>query len=313
MNKYIELMNKIKEYDSIIVFGHTSPDGDCYGSQMGLKKFINHQFPNKKVYIVGSGFAKAIPFFGPMDNVDDKIISTSLAVLVDCSDLERVEDPRITKCQEIVKIDHHLGSDEQTYASVNIYDFYSSSACQMVAELVLENGYNLTLDVAEPLFMGIVTDSGRFQYLSSCKGMFNVLEIMMETGVDFQKIFDFLYEGDEKNTRIKGYISYNFKTDGGIAYIILDKNTLKELGTDYNSVSMHVNCLSSMKGYPIWVTFAESDEGLIRVELRSKIYNVQQVATLFGGGGHQKASGCRLHSIGECYQLISELKKIIKG
>lgn len=312
MNKYIKLMDKIRQYESIVVFGHTSPDGDCYGSQIGLKKFITNEFPNKNVYIVGSGFNKAIPFFGEMDVVDDCIVSKSLAILVDCSDLERVEDGRITNCREIVKIDHHLGSDEQTYASVNIYNFEASSTAQMVADLILENGYSLTKEVAEPLFMGIVTDSGRFQYLSSCKGMFNVLEVMMSIGVDFQKIFDFLYEGDEKNTRIKGYISYNFKTDGGVAYIILDKDTIRQLGTDYNAVSMHINCLSSMKGYPIWVTFAESEEGLIRVELRSKIYNVQQVAILFGGGGHQKASGCRVHSIKECYQVIEELKKLNK-
>ena len=68
-----------------------------------------------------------------------------------------------------------------------------------------------------------------------------------------------------------------------------------------------------MKEYPIWVLFSESETGLIRVELRSKKHNVQQVAVLFGGGGHLQASGCRINSIDECYKLIDELDKVLEN
>ena len=81
---------------------------------------------------------------------------------------------------------------------------------------------------------------------------------------------------------------------------------------DANYASTMVNCLSLMKEYPIWVMFSENEDGLVRVELRAKKYNVQQVATLFGGGGHLNASGCRLKSINEYQNVLDELLKIVE-
>ena len=83
-----ELLNKIKEYQTICIFGHTSPDGDCYGTQTGLKCFIKEIYPNKDVFILGSGFTRAIPYFDKMDIVEDNVFKNALAILVDCSDLE---------------------------------------------------------------------------------------------------------------------------------------------------------------------------------------------------------------------------------
>lgn len=306
-----EMLNKIKEYDNICIFGHTFPDGDCYGAQSGLKQFLIENF-TCNVYILGSGFSKAIPYFGKMDEVSDEVVKSSLAILVDCSDLERVEDKRITLAKEIVKFDHHLGSDLSTFASINISNTQASSASQMIGEFIIDNGYILSKEVAERIFLGMVTDTGRFQYLTSSKGTFALLEKIMEAKIDFQKIYDFLYESDERSTRAKGYISYSFKTYKRIAYIVLDKKTLKELNMDANYASTMVNCLSLMKEYPIWVMFSENEDGLVRVELRAKKYNVQQVATLFGGGGHLNASGCRLKSINEYQNVLDELLKIVE-
>ena len=307
-----ELLNKIKEYQTICIFGHTSPDGDCYGAQTGLKCFIKEIYPNKDVFILGSGFTRAIPYFDKMDIVEDNVFKNALAILVDCSDLERVEDNRITLCKEICKIDHHLGSEEKKFAIINISNVKACSASQMIGELIINNGYILSKNVAERIFLGILTDSNRFQFLASSKNLFLLMDKIMLTNIDYQKIYDFLYEGNETLTRAKGYISYNFKSYKNIAYIILDKKTLKKLNINYNYASSLVNCLSLMKEYPVWVSFAESEEGLVRVELRSKKFNVQQVATLFNGGGHLNASGCRLANINECMDVIYKINELME-
>lgn len=312
MNKNKELMNRIKKYKNICIYGHISPDGDCYGAQSAMKVFLKRTFKDKNIYILGSGFNRAIPLFGEMDKVSDEIIKSSLAIVLDVSDLFRIEDPRVTMSKEIVKIDHHMNSDKQDYPSVNISNTKACSACQMVGEFILENGYVLDKEIAERIFLGMVTDTGRFQYLSSCKGAFSLMEKIMDADIDFQKVYDCLYEGDELSTRAKGYISYNFKSYKGVAYIILTKDELRSLNIDYNYSSTMINCLSMMKGYPIWCMFSESEDGLIRVEIRSKNYNVQQVAVIFGGGGHLNASGCRLHNLEDCQKVIDELANLIK-
>ena len=313
MNLYQELFNEVKKYQSIVIFGHSSPDGDCYGSQIALKCFLKEAFPEKDIYMVGTGFLKAIPYFDKMDVISDEIIKDSLAIAVDCSDLERMEDQRITLAKKICKIDHHLGSEVNKFASINISNTNACSAAEMIGQFILENNYSISLECAERIFLGMVTDTGRFLFLNSSKDTFKVLDKIMEANIDFQKIYDFLYEGEEVSTRAKGYISYNFVAKENIAYLILDKETIHSLNIDFNYAASMVNVLSGMKGYPIWALFCESDEGLVRVELRSKTYNVQEVAIKFGGGGHLKASGCRLQSISECQKVIDVLLQISKG
>ena len=307
-----DLLNKIKQYQTICIFGHISPDGDCYGAQTSLKSFIKEIYPHKDVFILGSGFTRAIPYFDKMDVVEDNVFKEALAILVDCSDLERVEDKRINLCKEICKIDHHLGSEEKKFSTINISNIKACSASQMVGEFIINNGYTLSKNVAERIFLGIITDSNRFQYLSSCKNLFLLMDKIMLANIDYQKIYDFLYESDERSTRAKGYISYYFKTYKKIAYIILDKKTLKKLNINYNYASSLVNCLSLMKEYPVWVSFAENEDGLIRVEMRSKSFDVQQVAILYNGGGHLNASGCRLSNINECMNLIYKIDELME-
>lgn len=313
MNTNKDLMKKIKTYDSIMIFGHSSPDGDCYGAQSGLKVFLNEVFPEKKAAVLGSGFTKAIPVFGGPDKVSDEEISSSLAILVDCSDIERVEDQRIVEAKEIVKIDHHLGSEKEGVATVNVSDTSASSASQMIGQFILDNGYSISKEVGERIFMGIVTDTGRFQYLTGCRGLFEVTAEILKAGIDFQKIYDFLYEGDEISTRAKGYISCNFSTDGPVAYIVMDRKVLKEMQVEADYASTMVNCMSSMKEFPIWVSFAERENGEIRSELRSRCYDVQKIALMFGGGGHARASGCILHDLKQCRAVVEALKGLVKG
>ena len=314
MNLYKLALKKIKNYSTIIIFGHTSPDGDCYGAQSALKAFLKEIYPNKEVFIVGSGFARAIPYFGEMDVIDDSKFEQALGIVVDVSDIERIEDQRVKLCHEVIKIDHHMKSDvENPFFSLNISNTRVCSAAQMIAHFVLENNYKISKEVGERIFLGMVTDSGRFSFLNSAQGMFLVLDKIIQAKIDFQKIYDFLYEGDETATRVKGYISYMFKSSpNNVAYIILDKEILKSLNVDFNYAAGLVNCLSGMKEYPIWVLFAESETGLIRVELRSKKFNVQQVAVKFGGGGHLQASGCRINNLDDCMKVVEELDNLLK-
>ena len=104
---YKKIWVKIKENDVITIFGHVIPDGDCYGSELGLKNAILENYPNKKVYALGSGLPKFFPLVGDMDKVEDEVIKSSLAIIVDTANLSRIEDQRYSLAKDIIKIDHH--------------------------------------------------------------------------------------------------------------------------------------------------------------------------------------------------------------
>ena len=159
---YRTIWDKISQYDTITIFGHVIPDGDCYGSQLGLKNAIKENFPNKKVYALGSGIPKFFSLIGEMDKVDDEIIKSSLAIVVDTANLNRIEDQRYSLAREVIKIDHHLLQDHFGEPEVILND--KISCTQIIGDMLISLNIPFGKETALPLFLGLVTDSGRFLY-----------------------------------------------------------------------------------------------------------------------------------------------------
>ena len=121
-----------------------------------------------------------------------------------------------------------------------------------------------------------------------------------------------LYEVDEKILRFRGYIYSNYKkTKNGVIYLTIPKEVIKMYELDYNTCASLVNSVSGIKESPIWVFFSESENGLVRVEFRSKGVPVQPTAVKFGGGGHLQAAGCRLDTLEDYKYVVEELDKVL--
>ena len=309
---YKTVWNKIKEFDSIVIYGHVNPDGDCYGSQLGLKRAILDNFENKKVYAVGSGYPRLSSLIGTMDEVDDETIKNSLSIVVDTSNQDRVEDQRYKLGLDVIKIDHHL--PQEHFGNPELLETSRCSCTELICVMLLANEAKITKKAALPLFLGLVTDSGRFLYQPISKQTYEIAGVLSDTGIDCNVLYDALYEVDEKILRLKGYIYVNYKkTKENIAYLVCPKEDLRKLGCDFNLAASQVNAIANIKGCPAWVFFSESESGLVRVEFRSKDINVQTIAAKFGGGGHVHASGCRLDALEDYKYVLDSLDKLARG
>lgn len=309
---YKTVWNKIKEFDSIVIYGHVNPDGDCYGSQLGLKRAILDNFENKKVYAVGSGYPRLSSLIGTMDEVDDEAIKNSLSIIVDTSNQDRVEDQRYKLGLDVIKIDHHL--PQEHFGNPELLETSRCSCTELICVMLLANEAKITKEAALPLFLGLVTDSGRFLYQPISKQTYEIAGVLSDTGIDCNVLYDALYEVDEKILRLKGYIYVNYKkTKENIAYLVCPKEDLRKLGCDFNLAASQVNAIANIKGCPAWVFFSESESGLVRVEFRSKDINVQTIAAKFGGGGHVHASGCRLDALEDYKYVLDSLDKLARG
>ena len=305
-----KILEKIKEYDVITIFGHIFPDGDCYGSQLGLKYAILDTFSDKKVYALGSGFKKMMPLIGGMDEVEDKVISSSLAIVLDCAQIERVEDKRVTLAKEVFFIDHHVKQFETS--DVHYVNEKAVSNTEILTSLIEEWKMNLTQRAATALMLGLVTDGGRFLYTPSANE-FLVASKLIEKGALLEPIYSVLYEANVKDLGLKGYVYSNCIKGKGVLYTIFNKNTVKEFNNTPNISSQTVNLLSSFQDYPIWASFAEYEDGRVKAEFRCiKGYNVSNFAISHGGGGHTCASGCTLSSMDEVENIIKELEELVE-
>ena len=309
---YQVVWNKIKEYDSIVIYGHVNPDGDCYGSELGLKRAILDAFPNKKVYAVGSGYPRLYSLVGELDKVDDEVIKSSLSIVVDTSNQERIEDQRYKMGLDVIKIDHHIAQEH--FGNPELLETERISCTEVIAKMLLENNVTISKEAALPLFLGLVTDSGRFLYQPISKETYQIAGVLVDTGIDCNALYDALYEVDEKLLRLKGFIFTNYRnTKENVAYLVLSKEDLRKLNVDYNLGASQVNSIANIKGCPAWVFFSESESGLVRVEFRSKDINVQEIASKFGGGGHHHASGCRLDALEDYKYVLEALDKAVRG
>ena len=285
------VISKFEQYDSIVIFGHINPDGDCYGSQIALRSILKLRYPNKQIYAVGSGLKKFFDILGYMDVVSDEIITHSLGVVLDSNDIDRLEDKRAKTACAFVKIDHHIDTFTFTEGP-EIIDDKATSTCELIYRLAKEANYEIDFIAASALYLGLMTDTARFQFATNFVNMFEIARDLCSLGVDPVLLNKTNNLVPESILGIKSYIySHVIKDNRGIVYVISSKKDRDALGVTSAQIVSNTSLLSYVAGYPIWLIISETDIGGMQVEMRSSKYNVQRIACHFGGGGHNFAAG----------------------
>ena len=317
MEQVFEAAHKLIEtHDVITIHGHAMPDGDCYGSQIALKSMILGRYPEKKVYIIGSGLPSFFDKMGEMDQVSDDVIASSLVILVDVSCLRRAEDSRCFSGKAFLKFDHHRPNEEhEAFDGVAVVDYRRIAACEILYEFAEAMGYPISNTAAAAIYLGIVTDSGRFAYFGTTKRTMEIIGKIRRRGIKTKSIEGIAFY---RPPRIRSFITYIRRKSRyyhSVRYVILKKEDC--LSRDVTpEEALHL--VNSMKvsderthTYCLLVYF---DENLVKAELRSnRGYAVHGVAVAFNGGGHRFASGCEVYPKDDpdgIKRLLRELDKL---
>ena len=308
------ILNKIKEYDSIVIGRHFRPDGDAVGSTMGLGRIISLTFPEKKVYLSNNDKSDYMAFLGDTsESVSEEIIKNSLVIIIDTATEDRVSDNRILNGKEIVKIDHHI--EAEPYGDVSWVEDWRSSSCEMIASFYEEFSSVLKIDdiAATAIYAGMVTDSGRFRFSSTSSETLRLASIMVGKGVDIERL--------QANLDLNSYNFYKYQayvfskiemTENGVSWLYVDQEMQKKWNLSREDASESVGFMSGIKGSICWIAFIENSDGSIRVRLRSRFMTVNKIAEKYHGGGHDRASGATCYSREEMMALIEDADKATK-
>ena len=308
---FLDIYNKIKEFDTIIIHRHTKPDGDALGSQLGLKNAILETFPNKVVKVVGDS-QERYNWFGKMDEVEDELYDNALVIVCDTGTEKLISDERYNKGKFLIKIDHHIPQGE--YGDLVYVDTSSESCARVIAEMIKDTPLIMNKEAAQHLFAGIITDSGRFRYSQTSSKTFDIAGYLLSFGINTEYIYNKIYTEKLENVKLRAKLVSKFKVlNTGVAYLI---NTYKDVEkynvTVFDISRGMVNIMAGIEGINIWANFTEVDTGEVYCELRSNGANINQVATQFGGGGHLQASGCTLKNLDMVKAVINELNNVAK-
>lgn len=307
-SKFKNILRKIKQYNTIVIARHTSPDPDAVASQIALRDAIKLTFPKKNVYAVGVSVAK-FKTYGVLDKIDETTFTEdALLIALDVPNKSRVDGIDTNAFKEMFKIDHH--PSEEDFGECDWVDETSSSTCQMIIELLFETGMKFDRKIAENLYMGVVSDSDRFLITYTTAKTFRlVAQLIEKSQIDFTKLYANLYERPYSEIKFHGYLSENLNiTDNGFAYLVITPEILKEFNVDSATPSNMINDFSNIRGIYVWMfaTYDERNE-IYKVNIRSKGPVINDTAAMYGGGGHKYASGARIREIDEVNKLIESL------
>lgn len=316
MNKelMIQILDKIKEYDKIIISRHIRPDGDCVGATTGFKEILMESFPTKDIRLINGDYFQYLEFLGKEDEqVDEAYYQDALGIVIDTSNISRCSNKLITKAKEIIKIDHHIETDP--FGTICWVEEEKSSACELIVEFydLFKDELVLTKKAARSLYTGIVTDSGRFKFSSVNGDTLRTTSILLDKGIDIEEIYSHLYLKSSNELKLQGYLLRKIRfTKENVAYVIISQRLQKKFKLLPEEASAQISLLEGIKGSIIWVAFIENSDKKYRVRIRSRYVAINQVAERHKGGGHARASGATADNKKEINQMLDEFDVVSK-
>lgn len=304
---YKKLLNKINSFDNITIFRHIRPDGDSMFSALALFEFLKDNFKNKKVKVCGYDKFDLVT---KNDNVSDKFIMNSLAIVLDTSNTNRIDDFRALASKYIVKIDHHPPLEQ--YGDMNIVDPKCSSACELLSKILFSSSFKnfkMSRKACEYLYSGILTDTINFKTTNTTADTLMIASKLVEKGnlqpSDIvEKLFNKDIKSYKKITKIRNYL----KVDGNFGFIKLNDNELKKIGFNSDAAKNNIDEIGCINEFNVWAFAVEKDKHWDCSIRSKKGYIINKIALKYNGGGHPNASAVKHLNASELKNLFNDLK-----
>lgn len=305
---YQEILEKIKSYDKIIIHRHQNPDPDALGSQVGLARLLQHNFPNKEIKVTGFD-EPSLSWMALMDDVSDDDYNGALVIVTDTANQPRIDDERYINGDFLIKIDHH--PNEDVYGDYYHVNTDASSVSEIITDFALSTNLTISNEAARLLYAGIVGDTGRFLHPNTTVKTFEMVAVLRSYDFDFTALSRQMDAFPYKIAKLSGFVYDNLEVDeNGAARVILTKETLSKYDVTSAESSAIVGAPGKIDTVQSWAIFVQQEDGHYRVRMRSKKYVINEIAKRHDGGGHPLASGANAYSVDEIDQIYDEIKEL---
>jgi len=294
--EFRECANKLSG-TRVCVIGHARPDGDCIGSQIAISAMLRSLGVDTISVNADRAPRRLEPLVSddPIEIVNPEEIAGLPLVYVDCADENRV-GPRtslaLSSFSRVLNVDHHITNTE--FADTNLVDAEASATCEILAGIAFDLELPIDASIAQALYTGIVTDTGRFGYAATSSRVFDLCSELVRRGASPQNAAESLFES-ETMPRLKllerFLSSLTLECDGKVCVGQLRQRDFLETGTAYQDTEGFVDYARSLEGVSIGVLLEER-KTTTKSSLRAKRKDmrVDRIARMFGGGGHACAA-----------------------
>ena len=301
--EFEHVVEELRRADKLFLTTHENPDGDALGSLLGMHLILEQVGKDSVMYMSPAEFPlpheyQSMDFEGllgaPPEDIGERVV-----VFLDCGNIERMPvDFLKRKGIHILNIDHH--HDNTRFGTVNFVAPSASCTAEIVMAIARELGAALTPSIADALYVGLVTDTGRFMYENTTAAAHHMAADLIEAGVEPQLVFRRLFE-DLPFRRLqllsRALTSVSRYDGGAITLATLTRRDFEETGASENDSEGIVDHIRAVEGTAVAVLVREllCDErrDKRKVSLRSTdgSIDVSRIARALGGGGHRRAAG----------------------
>jgi phosphoesterase RecJ-like protein len=296
------VVEAIRSHDRFLVTTHENPDGDALGSILAMKLALEQLGKDASLYLSGS-----IPLPSEYDFMDLGAVSRELpddaaervVLALDCANERRLgpDSSFVQRSPLVVDIDHH--HDNSRFGQVNLIVADASSTGEILYDLFGELGVELTPEIAEALYIALVTDTGRFQYTNTTPKALRIAAELVEAGANVHQVFQDVYENvafAKLKLLARALESAKVYEGGRVIVADLERGDFAAAGAEEPFAEGIIDFLRSVEGAEVVALIREpptQNGPTRRVSLRTRGtgIDVSAIARKSGGGGHRQAAG----------------------
>ncbi len=293
---------ELRDRDRFILTAHEGPDGDALGSLLAMHHLLTQLGKDSLMFMAAKEFPLPIEYrFLPLEEVFHESpadMADRTVVFLDCGNIDRMPVDFLTEGGNFtINIDHH--HDNTRFGDVNLVDTSASSTAEIVYELAGLLGGEITPDIASALYVGLVTDTGKFMYENTDAGTHRIAADLIDAGVEVDETYRRLYEHvplEKLKLVARALEGIERHCDGTLVLTYVKAEDYEATGAGEEMTEGIIDHLRSVEGAKVAALVRDQGSrgrAARKVSLRSSdgVVDVSAIARINGGGGHKRAAG----------------------
>ena len=297
-----QVVEEIRDGERFLLTTHENPDGDALGSLLAMHQVLEALGKDSVMFLAAKEFPLPVEYrFMPLEEVFHEPpadMADRTVIFLDCGNVDRMPFEFLKNDgAKVLNIDHH--HDNTRFGTINLVDVEASSTAEIVFDLIGKLGVDLTPEVAMALYVGLVTDTGKFMYENTDSRSHRMAAALVDAGVDVNETYRRLYEHvpiEKLRLVARALQKIEVHDDGVLAVTYISKQDYEATGASEVLTEGIIDQLRTLDGTLVAAVVRDQPErgrAGRKVSLRSTDgrVDVSAIAREQGGGGHQRAAG----------------------
>ncbi|HET8814052.1 MAG TPA: bifunctional oligoribonuclease/PAP phosphatase NrnA [Solirubrobacterales bacterium] len=293
---------ELRARDRFLLTAHEGPDGDALGSLLGLHKILSQLGKDSVMFMAAKEFPLPVEYrFLPLEEVFHEPpadMGCRTVIFLDCGNIDRMPVDWLTAGDnDVINIDHH--HDNTCFGDINLVDVGASCTAEIVYELALLLEAKITPEIASALYVGLITDTGKFMYENVNAHTHRIAAELIEAGVNVDDTYRRLYEHvplEKLRLVSRALDGVSSHCEGALVISYITMADYEATGAGEEMTEGLIDHLRSIEGVKVAAVIRDlgnRGRAARKVSLRSSAgeVDVSAIARLNGGGGHKRAAG----------------------